>query len=248
MIILDNPGNFGRDYVAALLAKIDTMENEPNLRGEMEREDIVLLSSHISGLSQIATKKSLESIKEIKGQTIRTYGGGRTKYLEYLGANPIFLSYSEIYEAMERGTVSSFEIAMNMSVAFKHHEVVKCIYMQNVGGALAGGTFINRKLFNRFPQDLQKMFVTLRHEYAIRYAQDLMEIEGKNFREWETKHGIKMKNPSPEDQKIIADACQKAQDYMIKTQESQGAPGARKVWDYYVKALKKYEGQGIVKK
>jgi len=75
MIILDNPGNFGQNYAAALLAIIDAMENEPTLRGEMERENIVLLSSHISGISQIAAKKCFDSIKGIKGQTIRTYGG-----------------------------------------------------------------------------------------------------------------------------------------------------------------------------
>ena len=247
MIILDNPGNFGQNYAAALLAIIDAMENEPTLRGEMERENIVLLSSHISGISQIAAKKCFDSIKGIKGQTIRTYGGGRTKYLEYLGANPVFLSYAEIYEAMDRGTISAFEAAMNMSVAFKHHEVVKCMYMQNVGGALAGGTFINRKLFNTFPGDLQKMFVDLRHEYAIRYAQDLMDVEGNYYREWETKYGIKMKNPSTEDQKIITDACKRAQDYMVKTQESQGAPGVQKLWDYYLATLRKYETQGTKK-
>ena len=138
---------------------------------------------------------------------------------------------------MERGTVSSFEIAINMSVAFKHYEVVKCIYMQNVG-ALAGGTFMNRKLFNKLPEDLQKILLTLRNEYAIRYAQDLMDIEGNIFREWETKYGIKMKSASPEDQKTIAEACRKAQDYMIKTQETQGAPGVQKVWEYYLRALK----------
>ena len=47
-LMLDNPFSFRQDYVAALLALIDTTENEPNLRAEMERESIIMMGPHIS--------------------------------------------------------------------------------------------------------------------------------------------------------------------------------------------------------
>src|SRR5688572_25291621 len=48
-LMLDNLFNFGDDYVAAVLAAIDTVDNEPNLKAELARADIILLMPHISG-------------------------------------------------------------------------------------------------------------------------------------------------------------------------------------------------------
>ncbi len=247
-IILDNVSNFHQDYAAAILALIDTLDNEPNLRAEMERENIILVSPHIAGQAGIGTKRCFDSIKDLKGKTLRTYGGSRTQFFEYLGANPVFMSYSDLYEAMDRGTVSAIDMVPVLSAAFKHYEVVKCIYLLNCGGALASGTYMNRKLFNKFPNDIQKMFIDLRREYAIRYGESLMDDEDKAYREWQTKYGVTIKHPSPDDQKLIQDASKKAIEYMLKKQESDGHTAVRKVWDHYTKALKKFEDQRAKKK
>ena len=151
-LMLDNPFSFRQDYVAALLAQIDTTENEPNLRAEMEREGIIMMGPHISGQMQIGSKKPIDSVKDLKGRTIRTYGGGRGKYLEVFGMNPIFMAYSDIYEALDRGTIDAAEMVMMLSQTFKHYEVAKYLYMTNAGGSLAGGIFMNRKVFNKLPK------------------------------------------------------------------------------------------------
>ena len=242
-ILLDNVSNFRQDYAAAILALIDTVDNEPNLKSEMERENIILVSPHIAGQAGIGTRKCFGSLRDMKGQTLRTYGGSRTQFFEYLGFNPVFMSYGDLYEAMDRGTVSAIDMVPVLSAAFKHYEVVKCIYLLNCGGALASGTYMNRKLFNSFPKDIQKMFLDLRREYGIRYGESLMQDENKTYREWQEKYNVTLKHPSPEDQKLIQDASKRAIEYMIKKQESDGHKGARKVWDYYMTALKKYEDQ-----
>jgi hypothetical protein len=54
--------------------------------------------------------------------------------------------------------------------------------------------------------------------------------------------------PSPADQKALQEAGQKATDFILKKQEADGIKGARKVWDYYMAALKKYEDQRAKKK
>jgi TRAP-type C4-dicarboxylate transport system substrate-binding protein len=246
--MLDNPFAFRKDYFAAFLALIDTVDKEPNLKAEMERESIILICPHISGQMQIASKKPVDSAKDLKGKTIRTYGGGRGKYLEAFGLNPIFMSYSEIYEALDRGTIDAAEMVMMLSQTFKHYEVAKYVYMTNAGGALASGVYMNRKVFNKFPKDIQEMFIKLRLEYSERYANGTQDLEVGFYRDWETKHGIKIVYPSPEDQKALNEAGQKATDFILKQQESGGHKGARKVWDYYMTALKKYEDQRAKKK
>ncbi len=247
-LMLDNPFSFHQDYVASVLALIDTVDKEPNLKAEMERESIILICPHISGNSQIGTRKCLNSIKDLKGKTIRTYGGARTQYYQYLGANPIFMSYSDIYEAIDRGTIDAVDMSMMLSQTFKHYEIVKCMLMTNSGGAIASGIYMNLKVFKKFPKDIQEMLLKLRAEYGERYGKGVMDLEGGFYREWETKHGVTLKKPSPEDQKIILEAGKRAQEDMIKKQESEGHKGARAVWDYYMTALKKYEDQRAKKK
>jgi len=125
---------------------------------------------------------------------------------------------------------------------------MKYLYMTNSGGALASGIYMNRKVFSKFPKDIQEMLIKLRTEYSERYGKGTQDLEVGFYREWETKHGVKKVYPSPEDLKALHEAGQKATDFILKKQESEGHKGARQVWDYYMAALKKLEDQRAGKK
>jgi TRAP-type C4-dicarboxylate transport system substrate-binding protein len=254
-LMLDNLFNFGDDYVAAILGLIDTVDNEPNLKAELAKQNIVFVAPHISGHAPSGTKKPISSVKDLKGKSLRTYGGVRTQFYTNLGANPIFMAFGDMYEAMDRGTIDCLgDMAIVLSNAFKLYEVVKYIYWNNPpgvegnGGALASGFYMNKKLFDSFPKETQKMFLDLRREYGIRYAQTLMDDEGTIIKEWKTKHGVTFKVAPPEDQKFILEAGNKANEEMFKKQESEGHKGVREVWDYYLKARKKHEAERTIKK
>jgi TRAP-type transport system periplasmic protein len=249
-LMLDNTFNLGDDPVASVLAEIETIEKEPSLKAEMERERVIMVCPQIGGASSlIGTRKCLGSIKDLKGKTIRTYGGARTQYYQYLGANPIFMPYSDLYEAIDRGTIDAIgDMGLIYSDTFKHYEVVKCVFAENLRAGLATGVMMNLDLFKKFPRDIQEVFLNLRTEYAVRTAQEIKEYEIGIAREWTTQRGVTIKYPSPEDQKIIAEAGQKANDFIIKKQESGGHMAARTVWEYFVKAKKKYEDQRAKKK
>jgi len=248
-LMLDNPLNChpGR-YVAAIMACNDTMDNQPDLKAELEREKIIMVANHNSGMAQIGLKKCPNSLKDLRGKSIRSYGGGQIKTYENLGMNPTFLSYSDIYEAIDRGTVDISNIAVTLSDAFKHYEVMKCVYMTNGGVAIATGLFMNRDVFKKLPKDIQDILLSLRTEYGIRYGKGVEDGETTVRRAWETKHGVTFKELSPEDQKIFVEASNQATEYLLKKQEADGHTAARKVWNYYLSALKKYEDQEAKKK
>jgi TRAP-type C4-dicarboxylate transport system substrate-binding protein len=249
-LMLDNLFNFGDDYVAAVLAAIDTVDNEPNLKAELARADIILLMPHISGHAPIGTKAELKSIKDLKGKSLRTYGGVRTQFYSNIGANPIFMSFADMYEAMNRGTVDALgDMAIVLANAFKHQEVVKAVYsnapagVNGNGGALASGFYMSQKKFSALPKDTQKMFLDLRREYGVRYAQTLMDDESVIRKEWQTKHGVRFHNPSPEDARFIQEAGNAANEQLLKKQEADGHKGVRNTWGYYLKARQKYEAE-----
>ncbi len=247
-MILDNPQNFGNDYVASILALDDTMEKEQDLKAELERENIIQMMPHISGHTQLATKKCFDSMAEIKGKTLRTYGGARAKFYENLGGNPIFMPYPDIYEAVDRGTISAYDCAIVLSHGFKHYEVTKCIHLINSGGSLASGVFMNLKTFKGLPKDIQKTLLDLRKEYGMKMAQKQYDDEQNYYKEWNAKYGVTIKNLSPGDQKLVNDAAKNAQEYMVKKQESEGHKATGKVWNYFMAARKKYEDERAKKK
>lgn len=254
-LMLDNLFNFGDDYVAALLALMDTVDNEPNLKAELAKEDIILIAPHISGHAPVGTKRALSSIRELKGKSLRTYGGVRTQFYTNLGANPIFMSFSDMYEAMNRGTIDSLgDMAIVLSNAFKLYEVVKYVTANNPpgvhgnGGALASGFYMSRKKFDALPKATQTMLLDLRKEYAIRYAQTLMDDEAAIRNEWKTKHGVSFSDASPADAKFILEAGTIANEQMFKKQEGEGHKGVRAVWAYYQKARQKHETERAGKK
>ena len=249
-LMLDNLFNFGDDYVAAVLAALDTAENEPNLKAELARADIIKLMSHISGHAPIGTKTELKSIKDLKGKSLRTYGGVRTQFYTNIGANPIFMSFPDMYEAINRGTIDALgDMAIVVAHAFKHYEVVRAVYtnappgVSGNGGALASGFFMSQKKFNAFPKDTQKMLMDLRRDYGVHLAQGLMNDESVIRNEWQTKHGVKFFNPSPEDAKYIQQAGDAANEQLIKKQEADGHKNVRQVWTYYLNARQKHEAE-----
>jgi TRAP-type C4-dicarboxylate transport system substrate-binding protein len=254
-LMLDNLFNFGDDYVAAILALMDTVDNEPNLKEELAKQDIILVAPHISGHAPVGTKAPLNSIRDLKGKSLRTYGGVRTQFYTNLGANPIFMSFSDMYEAMNRGTIDALgDMAIVLSNAFKLYEVVKVVNADNPpgvhgnGGALASGFYMSQKKFNALPKETQKMLLDLRREYGVRYAQTLMDDEGAMRKEWTAKHGVMFVDASPADQKFILEAGNAANEQMFKKQEAEGHKGVREVWAYYLKARQKYEAERAKKK
>jgi TRAP-type C4-dicarboxylate transport system substrate-binding protein len=165
------------------------------------------------------------------------------------------MPFGDLYEGIERGKIDAIgDMAIVLSNAFKRYEIVKCVYANNPpgahanGDALASGFYMDRKKFYAFPKETQKMLLNLRKESGVRYAQTLMEDEGATKKEWETKHGVVFKDASPKDQKFILEAGNIANEQMFKKQESEGHKGVRQVWDYYQKALKKYEAERAMKK
>jgi TRAP-type C4-dicarboxylate transport system substrate-binding protein len=248
-LMLDTIYNSHEDFVAAILAAIETVESEPNLKAEMEREKIVLLAPYHGGSWVLGFKKSISSVRDLKGMTIRSIGGVRAEFYKQLGVTPVNVVASDHYEALDRGTIDGWGDGALLAVsALKIHEITKYIYMINAGSGLSLGICMNLDVYRSLPQDVQEMLSKLKREYGIRFAQNLMDSEGQMYSEWEKKYGGKRIYPSPEDQKVLLEAGRKANELFIKKQESAGHKAAGDVVSFYMNALKKYEDERSKKK
>ena len=238
-MMLDNFGNASEDYVATTLAMLDTIENQPDLKAEREREGVILMAPYISGIGNFAFSKRIPSFMDVKGKSIRTFGGTGTFLLKNLGATPIFMPYTDIYEAMDRGTVDGFQIVTLPSHAMKHYEVIECLYMVKMGAAISPGAFMSRKVFQGLPADIQKILLDLRRDFGISYSKSLMNVEANIYHEWVFKHDIGLITLVDSEHSFFDEALENANATMIKEQEKKGFKACGKVWDFYRDALKK---------
>jgi len=238
-MVLDMPYN-GNDYWAAMLAGIETWENEPHLKAEIDAAGIKILGNWMSGFFNLGVAKPTNSIRDLKGKAFRSFGGARVKWMENMGINPIFMDYGAIYEAMDRGTIYGVEQVMILSDAFSHHEVVKDLFMTNAGFVLTCAPAMNLKKYESLPADIQKIMMQLRDDFAAHYAEELYKLEAGLYEKWEKEKGVNIKQLSAEDKKFSVDAALEAQEFFLNQQEAKGQP-ARKVWEYYNNSLKKYE-------
>lgn len=240
-IVLDMPYN-GSDYYAAMMAAIDTVENQPDVKKEFEKNNVVFLFNWMSGFFHPGTAKKYGEVSAYKGKTFRSFGGARIKWMEYMGINPVFMSYADIYEALDRGTIDGVELVLMLSDAFKHFEVLKEVVLADTGFVVTCAALMNRRVWNSLPADVRKVMIQLRKDYAAHYAKSLMVLESQILVKWQKEHGVKVRRITPAEDKVARAAGLKAQEYFLKKQEAAGHP-ARKVWDYYTTSRKKYEAE-----
>jgi TRAP-type C4-dicarboxylate transport system substrate-binding protein len=244
-IALDLPGNGGKDYLAPVQALMDSVDNQPALKAELDKQKVVLMVPYTSGLMQFGFKTRPEGLKDLKGKTIRSVGTGVSKYLENLGANPVFMSYNDIYEAIDRGTIGGSSISMIMSDALKHSEIMKGVLMGNYAVSLAVGVYINQDVYKKMPPDVQKILMDLRTELGIRFATAIKDFEAKIYRNW-MDDGVSVITLSADDRKINDKAIKDARDFLLDDYAKK-TPEIRNVWDYYSKAVSKFEAANAKK-
>ena len=71
-----------------------------------------------------------------------------------MGLNPIFMSFPELYEALDRGTIFGYMAPIQLAEAYKHYEIGKYV-VPTGSGAVLGSAHIgmNRNTWKRLPKE-----------------------------------------------------------------------------------------------
>lgn len=102
------------------------------LDGEFQKKGVKTLFWVDYGYIQFFNNKHpLKSPEDFKGLTMRTFSSGDAETLKALGAAPTVMSSSEMYMALQRGTVDGATTGMPAAVSRKVNEVQKFMTMAN---------------------------------------------------------------------------------------------------------------------
>ncbi len=131
--------------------------------------------------------KTIDSLKNIK---LRTAGGVATRVAKAWGAAPVTMSTSEIYPALQRGTVDALIFTVYGLKDYKFFEIAKT-YTNPPVFTWSDDLWINKNSFEKLPKNLQKTLVDVAHKWgewaSLKYwpAYELKSMA------WSRKKGVK---------------------------------------------------------
>lgn len=171
------------------------------LQQEYERNGVKWVAPFTSGTFQFFLPKasSWSTNSDFSGRSIRTSGGARAEWQKALGAEPIFMAITEVYEAAERGVIWGFENTLGLADDLKHNEIVGSVIHVNSGVVMGAATIMDLDRWNSLPEPIQKIILDTGIEWGETVqARSIIEAERSIQEKWEAQ-GIRFIAPSAED-------------------------------------------------
>ncbi len=159
------PGRFPLSDVLSLAVQVEGKDvgtdignatYEKVLKQEFEGVKVIELNGCIS--AYLWTTKPVRTLEDCKGLRIRSPGGHQTHYIESLGAEPVFMPLSDVYMAMETGTIDGLVTCPPLVLAFKLYEVARHGALATFG-CVTEGVVMNQKSWDRAPDDLKPIIM-----------------------------------------------------------------------------------------
>jgi len=186
---------------------------EEHMRGVYKKHGVHLLGLYVSdGVgTQIYTTKPVNSLAELKGKKIRTWGA----YLDLvkgLGASPVSMPLGEVYSALQLGVLDGILVVTAVVPPFKLYEVAPYGTLPQLSSSGANSIFVNTSKWEALPENL-KQIVQLTFDkwkaWNVRYYSP--RFNAVTIEQLE-KLGVKFTTLSEADQNKIWDAAMKIWD------------------------------------
>jgi tripartite ATP-independent transporter DctP family solute receptor len=176
-----------------------------------------------NGFRQLTnSKKEIRTPDDLRAMKLRVPGGDVfVKFFRAFDADPVAMSFSELFTALQQGTVDGQENGFDLIVANKFYEVQKYITAWNYSyGSFA--LVFNKKTWDGFNGDTQKMLQEKADQVCRLGNQNVVESEAAK-RKLVEDHGVKVIDLTPEELQAFRD---KLGDYYKNVKEAYGAEAA----------------------
>ena len=184
------------------------------------------------------SNKPIRSLADYEGVKVRAVTEIQQIAFKAIGAVPIFLSFSEVYGALQKGIIHAVASSPDTANRYKVQEVTKYVIRHDIMGAWANWC-INIKTLKKMSWLDQKTLFQLGREASIKIA-EINEKERKRLIGVFQKAGLEIIPFSKIDQKIWSSKPQLTEftENYIRESEAKGLP-ARDIIKRYLGYLKK---------
>ncbi len=121
------------------------------------KDSKVLMLWNSDSASLMSRSKPIRTLEDLKGMKIRTPSAAQSAQLDALGAIPIDMPVTQIYNSLERGTIDASMIPMSAAIDFKLIEVAKYFTTNAPLGRSPFMVVMNKDLYAKLPADQKKV-------------------------------------------------------------------------------------------
>lgn len=169
---------FVSDDLPAMLGLVNRLHREvPELSAAWEAQNQVFLGASGIETYHLLTKEPFSSVDQLKGKKIIA-AGSVGNWLKGTGAAPVNAGLPNFYNMLKTGVADGTLIAFSGAFPFKLFEVAPHITKVRIGAQMTGGMTINKRTWDKLPEDVQGVLAKLGEEYTAKHAGILMKVAG----------------------------------------------------------------------
>lgn len=186
----------GNDALAVAAASAEYIVNCKRCLAEFAQVGQVYLSGSSTSAYQLLSVVPIREVEDLKGVRIRTGGSAFTRWAEAMGAVPVQLPATEIFEAMSQGVVQVHYNAPQDLKSYNLFDVVKDVSLINLGTFNGVSPFSMRlDLWQSLSSDQRSQFIRAA-QYGSAAILFRYEEESKKALEKARADGIEIIEPS----------------------------------------------------
>ncbi len=210
-----------------------------------EIADTELMYVHAHGPGVLATRDPVDSLKSLKGMSIR--GTGITaQMVTALGGNAVGLGQPDTYEALRKGVVSGTFCPMETLKGWSQGEVIQYVTdIPSVGYTTAMFVVMNKKKWQSLPPDIQQVIREVNAEWIDKHGEKWNEADAEGLEFVKSLNRQIGVLPAEEDAKA-AKAVEPMLDRWVADVEKRGLPG-KEALAFLRERLSYYAAHGIDK-
>ena len=181
----------------------------------LDAKGLVYLSGMHNGLKQITnSKREIRKPEDIRGLKIRIPGGevGMMTFKAF-GADPVAMSWSEVFTALQQGTIDGHENSYQTIDSANIYEVQK--YLTEWNYSYDGYFFIANKKFWDSLNDRTKVLLQDKAVEAAQWGREYLEDGEENLKKKFKDAGMVITELSPEELQAFIDVVKPVQEYFI---------------------------------
>jgi TRAP-type C4-dicarboxylate transport system substrate-binding protein len=198
----------------------------------------VILNLTITEPSAVHTKQPITDLDQLKGVRVRAPTPSVTAMLEAIGATPVGMPPTQIYESAERGVIDGNVMPWGPVGAFRLYEVFKNHINARID-AVAMYTLMNERRYASLPPDIRKLFDDARPFFTANWGKWWKETDDKAVATARAA-GNKIVDMPDATRNAWREKMKPVVDSYI-AEQSKTVPNSREIYDAMVAALKKYE-------
>lgn len=189
-----------------------------------EYDDVKVLYQHAAGSGVFLTLKPIGSIENLKGMKIRA-AGETMKVAAAMGSVPVSVPVSDLYDGLKRGVIEGLLFPPECLKGWRLADLIRG--MQDNPGIGYASTLVivmNKKKWNSFPPDIQKIIEQINEEWIEKTGKtwEAADIEGI---EYGISKGLKVAKISAEEVTATKKKMKPLFDAYLKNMKEKGLPG-----------------------